>query len=214
MMPPTGLRILPFLNCSTESPDVASHDAGAAGDGTHPGAAGLALVPAHHSTGNTMAQLSQKLAEMHRRLAETTQEEQALIRALNAALNHVDEKLLSEIRQVTVQHEQRRALIMNELQLLASRLCAIPLQGAEPLTAIEHALPPAHQNGVAHHPARHNGGHDNGAHNNGGHDNAAYHNGAHLAEVARTHAPGNWRMAAQNIQDDLDFYTDPPASSH
>lgn len=133
-----------------------------------------------------MAQLSQKLAEMHRRLAETTQEEQALIRALNAALNHVDEKLLSEIRQVTTQHEARRAVIMNELQLLASRICALPAPAAEPMPAIEDAnfAPPPHN------------GQSNGA------------------AARNTHAPGNWRIAAQNIQDDLDFYTDPPHASH
>ncbi|WP_439541187.1 hypothetical protein [Hyphomicrobium sp.] len=124
-----------------------------------------------------MAQLSQKLAEMHRRLAENAQEEQALVRALNAALNHVDEKLLSEIRQVTAQHEVRRAVIMNELQGLASRLCAFPAQNAEPVAAI------VDQN-YASDPGR------------------------------STHAPGNWRIAAQNIEDDLDFYTDTPAASH
>lgn len=130
-----------------------------------------------------MAHLSQKLAEMHRRLAETAQEEQALVRALNAALNHVDEKLLSEIRQVTVQHEQRRAVIMNELQLLATRLCTFPAAGeAVALESVPQQAP------IANH---------SHAHSNG-----------------NTHAPGNWRIAAQNIQDDLDFYTDPPASSH
>jgi hypothetical protein len=124
-----------------------------------------------------MAQLSQKLAEMHRRLAENAQEEQALVRALNAALNHVDEKLLSEIRQVTAQHEVRRAMIMNELQGLASRLCAFPAPGKEPVAAI------VDQNYV----------NDQGR---------------------STHAPGNWRIAAQNIEDDLDFFTDPVAASH
>ena len=129
-----------------------------------------------------MAHLSQKLAEMHRKLAENTQEEQALIRALDAALNHVDEKLLSEIREVTAHHEARRSMIMTELQQLAGRLCAIPLTASEPLTAIETDVRPKPING-----------HTNGA----------------------THAPGNWRIAAQNIQDDLDFYSDPPqASSH
>jgi hypothetical protein len=133
-----------------------------------------------------MAHLSQKLAEMHRKLAENTQEEQALIRALDAALNHVDEKLLSEIREVTAHHEARRTLIMTELQQLAGRLCAIPLTASEPLTAIEADVHPKPLNG----------------HTNG------YANGT-------THAPGNWRIAAQNIQDDLDFYSDPPqASSH
>jgi hypothetical protein len=134
-----------------------------------------------------MAHLSQKLAEMHRRLAENAQEEQALIRALDAALNHVDEKLLEEIRQVTAHHEQRRAAIMGELQQLAGRLCAIPLTAQnEPLAAIETDVRPVQSNG----------------HQINGHVNGT------------THAPGNWRIAAQNIQDDLDFYSDPPPASH
>ena len=123
-----------------------------------------------------MAHLSQKLAEMHRRLAENAQEEQALVRALNAALNHVDDKLLSEIRQVTAQHEVRRAVIMNELQILASRLCAFPAPAGEPIAAIDD------ENFNGHHRS--------------------------------THSPGNWRIAAQNIQDDLDIYSDGPAASH
>jgi hypothetical protein len=143
-----------------------------------------------------MAHLSHKLAEMHRRLAETAQEEQALVRALNAALNHVDDKLLSEIRAVTAQHEARRAVIMNELQLLAGRLCAFPLSPGEAVAAIEDS----------HHPLPLNG-HGTNGHANGAHQNGNHHNGA-------THAPGNWRIAAQNIQDDLDFYTDAPQASH
>jgi hypothetical protein len=141
-----------------------------------------------------MANLSQKLAEMHRRLSENAQEEQALVRALNAALNHVDEKLMQEIRSITAQHEARRAVIMNELQLLAGRLCSFPLTASEPVAAIEDA----------HHQLPHNGN-QNGTYANGhsnGHANCA------------THAPGNWRIAAQNIQDDLDFFTDPPTASH
>lgn len=124
-----------------------------------------------------MAHLSEKLAEMHRRIAEDAQEEQALVRALNAALNHVDEKLLAEIRHVTTQHEARRSAIMNELQHLATRLCAFPPPPAEQRHAIE-------------------GGYAEGGHLNG-----------------HTHAPGNWRIAAQNIEDDdLDFFTDGPAA--
>lgn len=127
-----------------------------------------------------MAQLSEKLAEMHRRIAEDAQEEQALVRALNAALNHVDEKLLSEIRSVTEQHEARRSAIMSELQMLASRLCAFPaVASSESRPAID-------------------GGHAHGGHLNG-----------------HTHAPGNWRIAARNVEDDeLDFYSDPPPASH
>ncbi|HEX2840153.1 hypothetical protein [Hyphomicrobium sp.] len=140
-----------------------------------------------------MANLSQKLAEMHRRLTENTQEEQALVRALNAALNHVDEKLLAEIRAITAQHEARRHVIMNELQLLAGRLCAFPVSSAEPMHTIEDER---------HHQLPHTNGHTNGNGHANGHTNGA------------THAPGNWRIAAQNIQDDLDFFSDPPPASH
>src|SRR5262245_46547618 len=84
-----------------------------------------------------MAQLSEKLADLRRRLSDTAHEEQTLIRTLSAALNHVDEELLSEIRHVTAQHEARRAVILNELHHLASRVCALPIAPPEPAPAIE-----------------------------------------------------------------------------
>lgn len=135
-----------------------------------------------------MAQLSEKLAEMHRRIAEDAQEEQALVRALNAALNHVDEKLLAEIRSVTEQHDARRSAIMGELQMLASRLCSFP--------AVASSAPrPAIDGGYAH------AGHIDGP--------------AHGGMNGHTHAPGNWRIAARNVEDEeLDFFSDPTPASH
>lgn len=133
-----------------------------------------------------MAQLAEKLAELRRRLSDSAHEEQTLVRTLNAALNHVDDELLSELRHVTAQHEARRAVILNELQHLASRVCALPIAASEPMQAIESQAAPAPTNG-------HNGHNGNG-------------NG--------THAPGNWRIAAQNIEDDLDFFADHPRSIH
>jgi cell division septum initiation protein DivIVA len=132
-----------------------------------------------------MAQLSEKLAELRRRLSDSAHEEQTLVRTLNAALNHVDDELLSEIRHVTAQHEARRAVILNELQHLASRVCALPIAHSEPMQAIEDQAAPAPTNGHGH------------GHNGNG-----------------THAPGNWRIAAQNIEDDLDFFADHPQSIH
>jgi cell division septum initiation protein DivIVA len=126
-----------------------------------------------------MAQLAEKLAELRRRLSDSAHEEQTLVRTLNAALNHVDDELLSEIRHVTAQHEARRAVILNELQHLASRVCALPIAQSEPMQAIEDQAAPT-----------------NGHNGNG------------------THAPGNWRIAAQNIEDDLDFFADHPQSIH
>jgi cell division septum initiation protein DivIVA len=137
-----------------------------------------------------MAQLSEKLAELRRRLSDSAHEEQTLIRTLSAALNHVDEELLSEIRHVTAQHEARRAVILNELQHLASRVCALPIASAEPpAPAIEdeseRVVPVNGRLG------------QNGTHATNG-----------------THAPGNWRIAAQNIEDDLDFFDDHPQPIH
>ena len=132
-----------------------------------------------------MAQLAEKLAELRRRLSDSAHEEQTLVRTLNAALNHVDDELLSEIRHVTAQHEARRAVILNELQHLASRVCALPIAQSEPMQAIEDQAAPAPTNGHGH------------GHNGNG-----------------THAPGNWRIAAQNIEDDLDFFADHPQSIH
>jgi hypothetical protein len=130
-----------------------------------------------------MAQLAEKLAELRRRLSDSAHEEQTLVRTLNAALNHVDDELLSEIRHVTAQHEARRAVILNELQHLASRVCALPIAASEPMQAIESQAAPAPMNG-------------------------------HTHTTNGTHAPGNWRIAAQNIEDDLDFFADHPQSIH
>ena len=143
-----------------------------------------------------MAQLSEKLAELRRRLSDSAHEEQILIRTLSAALNHVDEELLSEIRHVTAQHEARRAVILNELQHLASRVCALPIASAE-------TTAPAIEDESAHATPVNGRLAQNGTHTT---------NGMHATNG--THAPGNWRIAAQNIEDDLDFFDDHPKSIH
>jgi hypothetical protein len=127
-----------------------------------------------------MTQLSQKLAEIRQRLAETVDQERQLVRGLNAALNQADELLIGEIRHITAQHEARRGAIVAELNELASRVCAFPLRPAE-----AEALHQLHEDALA--------AEDRGR---------------------IQHAPGNWRLAAQNIGDDLDFETDVPTASH
>ncbi len=125
-----------------------------------------------------------QIEEMRARLTENAQHEQALLRALADALGQVDQQLLSEVRQVTAEHEARRSDILSELHVLASRLCVFPKPlGTERLKTQEHA---GTLSGVVHH------------------------------EVATTqprngkarHAPGDWRQAASNIDDELDFYLD------
>ena len=63
--------------------------------------------------------------------------EQLLIRALGEALSNADRKLLDDVRSLTIEHETRRALILGELQTLASRLGTFPA-ASEPVEAIEY----------------------------------------------------------------------------
>ena len=121
-----------------------------------------------------MNKLHSEIEDMRRRLADNAQSEQALVKALRETLNQVDDNLLSEVRLVTAQHEARRAAILNELQLLAARLCTFPVSRVEPMAAIEDDVTRE---------IEHNG-HANG----------------------NAHAPGDWRIAARNIADDIEYY--------
>lgn len=122
-----------------------------------------------------MTRIHQNVDEMLVRLTEESQGETELIRALGDAIRRVDEQLLREVRNVTIQHEMRREAIVGELQTLATRLLALPARNAARATvaAIDQQTqvydqpeiePP--QNGV------------------GGAD---------------------WRQATQNINDDFEF---------
>ena len=127
-----------------------------------------------------MTKLHLQIEEMRVRLTENARDEQCLVQALGDALSHVDQKLLTEVRLVTAEHEVRRGAILNELQVLAARLCAFPVT-SEPLTALgqeNHELPSL---------VRSNG---------------------------HAHSPGDWRKAASNIEDDLDFYLKSGGPNH
>jgi len=116
-----------------------------------------------------MSRLIEHIEKVRMRLTEISSSELHLVRALGDALSRVDEKLLRDVRAVTAEHEARRGEILNELQVLATRVGSFPAPH-EPYTAIgaEEA-----QDGT---------------------------NGYHAAISA-----GDWRQAAKNIEDDLDF---------
>lgn len=85
-----------------------------------------------------MTDLSKNVEEMLSRLAENARTEQDFVRTLSDALRRVDEQLLRDVRNVSLQHELRREAILGELQELASRLCALPVRGpAQPVQAID-----------------------------------------------------------------------------
>lgn len=79
-----------------------------------------------------MTDLSKNIEEMLSRLAENARTEQDFVRTLSDALRRVDEQLLRDVRNVSLQHELRREAILGELQELAVRLCALPVRGPGP----------------------------------------------------------------------------------
>lgn len=140
-------------------------------------------------------QLDQQIDEMRARLTENARNEQVLLRALAEALGQVDQQLLNEVRQVTAEHEARRSDILGELQVLASRLCVFPktltsdlARPREQVTSLQHreageTLPRATDEVSSVLPLTPRAG-------------------------KTRHAPGDWRQAASNIDDELDFYLD------
>ena len=95
--------------------------------------------------------LHQLIEEMRVRLAENTTNETALVRSLADALQRADEKLLRDVRNVTIDHETRRAAILGEMQNLAMRLCSLPVPNGPQLASIEQqqpAIDAAHAVGV------------------------------------------------------------------
>lgn len=138
-------------------------------------------------TANTTAnRLPRNVEDLLNRLTENSRNELSLVRTLSEAVRRADEQVLRELRAMSLQHELRRETILDELQGLASRLCALPARPVvhAPRATIEQQ--PAQQPAVADEPVP--------PVTNG--------NGA------------DWRKAAQNIQDDLDYTFGEPIPRH
>ena len=84
-----------------------------------------------------MRDLHQLIEEMRVRLAESSADEAALVRSLADALRQTDEKLLRDVRNVTIDHETRRAAILGEMQNLAARLCSLPVHHGPQMGSVE-----------------------------------------------------------------------------
>lgn len=125
-----------------------------------------------------MTTLVQQIEAMCRRMNELTSSEQELVRALGSALNRADDKLLQEVRNITAEHESRRGMILNELQMLAVRVGAFPAP-REPAPAITG------YNGAA---------------------APSYVPPPQEPDMEPTLGRGDWRQAASNIEDELNFH--------
>jgi hypothetical protein len=88
-----------------------------------------------------MTALIQQIEEMRIRMNDLAAREQGLVRVLGDALARADQELLQDVRSIAAEHEVRRGAILNELQMLAARMCALH-KPREPIAAIEEAPPP------------------------------------------------------------------------
>jgi hypothetical protein len=82
--------------------------------------------------------LVEQIEEMRVRMNQLARREQELVRALGQALNRADQKLLQDVRNVTLEHEMRREGILRELQNLAARMGALPMP-RQPYASLENA---------------------------------------------------------------------------
>lgn len=138
-----------------------------------------------------MTKLHQHIEEMRVRLAESSTSELALVRSLSEALRRLDEKLLREVRNVTLEHEARRTAILGEMLTLAARLCTLPEHPAHGSHANQgsHVAQAAPMATIEQHPS------------------AAPVN---IEPMPINGAAGDWRQAARNIEDELEY----PFGSH
>jgi hypothetical protein len=149
-----------------------------------------------------MSALPQNVHDLLTRLNETSRNELDLVRDLSDAIRRADDQLLKEVRSVSMLHELRREAIMTELQLLAQRLCTLPAREpirshaaiAEPATALDAPSPSkAHQQ-------------LNGA--------APIEEAVITIESPTVGRAGDWRQAAQRIDEELAQYFGGPGPRH
>lgn len=129
---------------------------------------------------------------MHAKLADISNKESLLIAALGEALSLADRKLLDDVRNLTIEHETRRGLILSELQSLAARIGAFPMaeEQEQGIVAQGHLDLPYYETGEDVPGAAEKSFEDTGI----------------AAETEPTRCGGDWRQAAMNIRDELGFH--------
>ena len=124
------------------------------------------------------------------RLADNSRSELELVRTLADAIRRVDDQMLREIRGLTIQHQIRRETIVGELHSLAGRLCNLPVKHVPPPTrATIEQRPNVSQPGL-------------------NDDDAA------TESIPSNGGGADWRQAAKNIENELDYILNAPAPRH
>lgn len=150
-----------------------------------------------------MSALPQNVHELLTRLNETSRNELDLVRDLSEAIRRADDQLLKEVRSVSMLHELRREAIVNELQHLAQRLCALPAREAHretlaaidaPSHAVQSQVPPAAAEAAA--------------------PDGEVEEAVITVESPAVGRAGDWRQAAQRIDAELAQYFNGPGPRH
>jgi hypothetical protein len=167
-----------------------------------------------------MTKMMQLVEEMRARLDQIADTEQTLVRALGDALSRVDQKLLQDVRSISIEHEARRGAILLELQTLATRIGAFPT-AREPMQGIEydptarsiasalngHEVPYSRPPDPVVHPQMHEPMYRAPEPMHRSADPIPFPRSAqHVQPQAPFTRGGDWRQAANNIEDELDVY--------
>jgi hypothetical protein len=71
---------------------------------------------------NELTELTPHINQMRTRLSQTADHERSLTQALSNELHRMDQETLQNVRNITFEHEARRAGIFVELQALAASI--------------------------------------------------------------------------------------------
>ena len=71
---------------------------------------------------NELTELTPHINQMRTKLSQTAEHERLLTQALSNELNRMDQETLQNVRNITFEHEARRAGILIELQALAANI--------------------------------------------------------------------------------------------
>ena len=141
-----------------------------------------------------MTVLCDNVEDMLKRLETHSKAELTLVRALSEAIRQVDDQTLRELRNLSLQHELRCETILGELQLLAARMCQLPVKPNPSIRPATEQPPIAHRRAGAEDVL----------------DMVNVNAAGSAASAQSLNTGGDWRQAAQNIEDDLDYAFGPP----
>ena len=71
---------------------------------------------------NELTELTPHINQMRTKLSQTAEHERSLTQSLSDALKRMDQETLQSVRNISAEHEARRAGIMLELQTLAASI--------------------------------------------------------------------------------------------